>query len=232
MIQALVIIPAKLDSVRLKYKNLQLIGNKTLIDYAIDYAKKSDYVKGIVISTESDKIKALYGSYSDVVIFNRDESLLADADTIEVYQDVAQELEKIYPKLYEQTTHFVGLQPDNPDRTVVLDEVLEFVVKNNYDDFISIDKTGKRNGSLRIVKRDELSRGRVSKKIGCIIDGCTNIHTQEDLDIATKNISARTTKLSEIFSRFSPKMMARPLQAARYQNHRHLNHVEIRQKRD
>ena len=43
------IIPAKTDSTRLLKKNLRMINGKTLIEYAIDYAIKSEYVKDIVV---------------------------------------------------------------------------------------------------------------------------------------------------------------------------------------
>ena len=53
----LVLIPAKLDSKRLKNKNIQLINGKTLVEHSIDYAKKSKFNPKIIISSESDIIK-------------------------------------------------------------------------------------------------------------------------------------------------------------------------------
>jgi len=38
-------------------KNLQLINNKTLVEHSIDYAKTSNYIRKIYISTDSDEIK-------------------------------------------------------------------------------------------------------------------------------------------------------------------------------
>ena len=39
----LTIIPAKLDSTRLSQKNIQKINDKTLVEHAIEYARKSKY---------------------------------------------------------------------------------------------------------------------------------------------------------------------------------------------
>ena len=52
----LAVIPAKSDSNRLEKKNMSKIGNKTLIEIAIDYAKKSKKVTDIVVSTDSDEV--------------------------------------------------------------------------------------------------------------------------------------------------------------------------------
>ena len=52
----LAVIPAKSNSNRLEKKNMRKIGNKTLIEIAIDYAKKSKKITDIVVSTDSDEI--------------------------------------------------------------------------------------------------------------------------------------------------------------------------------
>ena len=42
-IRALVIIPAKMDSTRVKNKNLRIIAGQTLLEHSLDYAMKSKY---------------------------------------------------------------------------------------------------------------------------------------------------------------------------------------------
>ena len=44
---SIIIIPCKMDSKRLKKKNLSVIDNKTLLEYAILYAQNSKYVNKI-----------------------------------------------------------------------------------------------------------------------------------------------------------------------------------------
>ena len=55
----LAVIPAKEESNRLFSKNLKKIGNKTLIQLAVEYAKSSKRVKEVVVSTDSEEVKQL-----------------------------------------------------------------------------------------------------------------------------------------------------------------------------
>ena len=57
------IIPAKTDSTRLLKKNLRIVDGKTLVEHSIDYALKSEYVKNIIVSTESDEVRKICESY-------------------------------------------------------------------------------------------------------------------------------------------------------------------------
>ena len=56
----IVIIPCKMDSKRLPNKNLSLIGDKTLLEYAILYAQQSEYTRQIIVSTESDEVRDIW----------------------------------------------------------------------------------------------------------------------------------------------------------------------------
>ena len=55
----LAVIPAKGESSRLFSKNLQKIGDKTLIELAVEYAKSSTCVTEVVVSTDSENVKQL-----------------------------------------------------------------------------------------------------------------------------------------------------------------------------
>ena len=57
------IIPAKTDSTRLSKKNLQVINGKTLLEHSLDYAKNSEYIKTIIVSTESDEVRKICKNY-------------------------------------------------------------------------------------------------------------------------------------------------------------------------
>ena len=50
--KVLAIIPAKLDSTRLKNKNIREINGKPMVEYSINYAKQSKYNPDIIISSE------------------------------------------------------------------------------------------------------------------------------------------------------------------------------------
>ena len=106
------------------------------------------------------------------------------------------EVADVYIKLFKEYgddtfTHVVGIQPDHPDRTILLDEMLEYVVENKYDDLFTVDPAGTRNGSIRITKAEHVKIGAMSRRVGSMIDDCTNIHSEQDLINAEKNINER-----------------------------------------
>ena len=83
----LAVIPAKSDSNRLEKKNLRKIGNKTLIEIAVDYAKKSKKINDIVVSTDSEEVVEYINSNKLCKCIMRTEGLSGDAEVFEVYKD-------------------------------------------------------------------------------------------------------------------------------------------------
>ena len=180
--KSVVMIPCKIDSTRLSNKNLSLIGNKTLLEYSIGYAQECKYVSQIVVSTESELVKNICKKY-DVLIHDRPEELLGDADTVDVYVDVFK-----YFDFEDDITHVVGLQPDNPDIHKSLNEIIEYFVEKKYDDLVTVGTDGTRNGSVRLVKSEFVRDNNISRRVGTILDDCTNIHTIKDLKKAKERL--------------------------------------------
>jgi len=176
----LTIIPAKLDSTRLPKKNIQTIKGKTLVEYSIEYAKQSKYNPRIIVSSESEEVWNIAIS-KQVEWARRPEHLLKDAEVTDVYIDLLNRINDEYDLV-------VALQPDNPDRTNTLDECIDYMIENNYDDFFTVNSDYKRSGSVRIFKFDDLKSGMVSKRVGCMKDGATDIHYQEDLEKVKESI--------------------------------------------
>ena len=85
-------------------------------------------------------------------------------------------------------THLVGLQPDHPDRQNKLDTMIEYFVKNKYMDLVTVNKEGIRNGSVRIVKFEFVLSGKMSRRVGSLMDDCTNIEHDWQLENARNNI--------------------------------------------
>ena len=185
-IKSIAIVPCKMDSTRLTGKNLSIINDKTLLEHTLHYAEQSKYVDHIVVSTESEEVKEVCTKYPDVLIHNRPEHLLKDADTVDVYVDVMKNTDVL-----GDLTHVIGLQPDNPDRSRNLDEILEYFVNKKYDDLVTVDPDGTRNGSVRVIKAEFVKADNVSRRVGAISDVCTNIHTQEDLEQARQNMRGK-----------------------------------------
>ena len=186
-IHVIAIIPAKTDSTRLPKKNLQSICGKTLIQHSIEHAQQSEYVQSIIVSTESEDVKKICEQYNNILISERPEHLLKDAEVADVYVDVFQNyLNKDLP-----TTHMVALQPDHPDRKNKLDDLIDYFIDNKYDDLVTVDSSGTRNGSVRITKSEYVKNGTMSRRVGSFLDDCTNIHDTDDLKQAEDNINER-----------------------------------------
>ena len=181
MIKAFVIIPAKADSKRLVGKNKRVIAGKTLIEHSIEYVKNSKLTGKVLLSTEDEETKNIAESYG-VEVVGRTKDYMGEREVADVYV-------KIFQDYGDDTyTHVVGVQPDHPDRTIPLDEMLQYAVNNKYDDLFTVDSKGTRNGSIRITKAQYVKDGTMSRRVGSMLDECTNIHSEEDLKQAERNI--------------------------------------------
>ena len=217
-IRGLVIIPSKMDSTRVKNKNLRIIAGKTLLEHSLDYAMKSKHTIDIIVTSESLKVADIVHRYRHnnildvyshmvsidkkaVHIVKRDKDYMGEREVADVYVNVIQndiynpenhshirENGSILREKLENVTHIVGVQPDHPDRKVDLDNLLEYAVENKYDDLFTIDNKGTRNGSVRIMKKEFVESGEISRRVGSYVDNCTNVHSEQDLIDAEANI--------------------------------------------
>lgn len=184
MIKAFIIIPAKSDSTRLIGKNKRIIAGKTLVEHSIEYSKKSKLTSSIIVSTEDKETKSIAESHG-VKVIGRDKEFMGEREVADVYVKIFQEYGD------DSYTHVVGVQPDHPDRTIPLDKMLQYAVDNKYDDLVTVDSKGTRNGSIRITKAKYVKTGQMSRRVGSMLDNCTNIHSEQDLLNAEKNINER-----------------------------------------
>ena len=176
--RVLAIIPAKLDSKRLKHKNIREIDGKPMFLHSVDYADASRYGVEVIVSSESDVVEEICNQH-EVRFHKRPAELCGDVEVVDVYQHIINEINEEYDIV-------VGLQPDNPNRVNTLDECLDYMIENKYDDIITIDDTYRRSGAMRLFKYDLLKQGKVSYRIGCVKETATDIHTEEDLEQVKK----------------------------------------------
>lgn len=193
-VYAIAFIPAKTDSTRLKKKNLRVIAGKTLVEHTIEYALDSEYIHDIIVSTESKDIVELCKKYNNVKVYNRPEHLMKDAEVADVYVDIFQNQFRNYGewRIPQMATHVIALQPDNPDRNHRIDTVIDYFVDNTYDDLVTVSKDGTRNGASRITKARYVKDGSMSRRMGTYLDDCTNIHSENDLLKAGRNLEGLT----------------------------------------
>ena len=131
----LAIIPARAGSKGIKNKNLQRIGNKTLVEYTIDQAKNSKYINTIGVSTDSKKIQNICKKYKKVWCdilrpknISGDRSKISDAILFTL------------KKINNEFDYIVELHPTHVFRKVeFIDTAIELMLKNKkFDSLISI----------------------------------------------------------------------------------------------
>ncbi len=114
-IKVLGIIPARGGSKGVPGKNIRLLNGKPLISYTINAAKKSKYLKDVIVSTDSSKISAVVKKFKAKVPFLRPENLAKDkTPTLPVLKHALCEYEKLSK---QQFTHIMLLQATTPLRT-------------------------------------------------------------------------------------------------------------------
>jgi|TARA_R110001592_G_scaffold58306_3_gene176788 hypothetical protein len=188
--KVLAIIPAKLDSTRLKNKNIRKINGKPMVEYSIDYAKQSKYNLDIIISSENDILEEI-ANKNNVRFIRRSKEMCGDTEVVDVYIDLLNNIDEKYDIV-------VCLQPDNPDREKPLDYCLDYMIKNNYDDIITVDSDNRRSGAMRLFKYDHLINGHVSKRIGCVSENATDIHYRKDLIKVSKKLKNKNFKRDRV----------------------------------
>ena len=55
-------------------------------------------------------------------------------------------------------------------------------------DLFTVNKDGTRNGSVRIFKAANVVSGQVSRRVGSMLDNCTNVEKQWQLDLENRKI--------------------------------------------
>ena len=183
---SIAIIPCKTDSKRVKLKNLQKIDQKTLLEISISYAKQSELISDIFVSTESQQVKEI-AVREGTKVLPRPAELLADAEVCDVYVDALQQLINLGYDMNEYS-YVVALQPDHPDRDNHIDDLIKYAYENKYDDLFTVSSDIVRTGSVRILKISHALEGFVSRRVGCFKDNATNIHSLKDLQNASERI--------------------------------------------
>ena len=172
---------------------MRVIAGKTLVEHAIDYALASKLVQNIIVTSESDEVRDIVKTYDNVLFYERDESYMGEREVADVYVNVLQNDLHTYgdEDILDKISHIVGVQPDHPDRQTNVDELLEYAVVNKYDDLVTVDSSGTRNGAVRVTKKELVHSGTMSRRVGSYLDDCTNIHSEEDLKQAEINIESK-----------------------------------------
>lgn len=198
----IVVIPAKADSKRLPNKNMVLIEEKPLLYYTIKTARECRLADKIYVSTDSSEI-ARFAREEGVNVIMRPSELCGEMPVLEVYRHALLNIDD------KGVAYIVGLQPDHPDRTADLEEIIKYAIEKDWDDLISVDSNGVKNGSIRIMKTQALRERRLSINSGSVMDSSTNIHSSSDLKLAGIRLRQRNCPLvikikKKVISKRSP----------------------------
>lgn len=134
--QILYIIPARGGSKGLPGKNIRLLGNKPLIAYSIEAAKKSNFKGTILLSTDDKAIADIAKQYGAEVPFIRPAELSNDsASTIDVILHAIN-----YCKQQNQNFDLVVLlQPTSPLRIAEdIDLAIELMIEKKVEAIVSV----------------------------------------------------------------------------------------------
>ncbi|BDR87040.1 acylneuraminate cytidylyltransferase family protein [Clostridium tetani] len=131
------IIPARGGSKGVKRKNLKELGDKPLINWTIEEAKKSKYIDKVIVSTEDNEIREVAEKSRTCVIKRPMELALDNSLTID---SIVYTLDKLKKEKYIPN-YVVLLQCTSPFRTSRhIDEAIEFFNDNKEkaDSLISV----------------------------------------------------------------------------------------------
>ncbi len=178
-----IIIPAKGGSSRLPNKNMALLNGRPMLDYTIDQAQACTRARAIYVTTDSDLIDA-HAAGRGVGVIRRPESLGGDTPMVDVLRHALGVIDN------PEISVVVSVQPDHPDRNLTIDQAIETFEKEGADLLHSTEADGTKNGAHHIMAVDYLQSG-TSEKTVYVIDDCTNVHYQEDLDKAAERLTDR-----------------------------------------
>ena len=142
-LKTIVIIPARGGSKGLPGKNISLFHGHPLIAWPIQYAKQSNLVSDIIVSTDSEQIAEAAMTYGAKVPFLRSEDVSSDLATTEAtLQFSLREAEKQLNTEYDLCCFLTCTDLFRISNWI--DQGIEFLTNNpNYDSFFVANKTHK-----------------------------------------------------------------------------------------
>ena len=179
----IIIIPAKGGSSRLPNKNMAMLNGRPMLDYTIDQALASTRASAVYVTTDSDPIDA-HALGRGVSVIRRPETLGGDTPMVDVLRHALGEINN------PEISVVVSVQPDHPDRDLTIDEAIKTFEGEGADLLHSTEADGTKNGAHHLMAVDYLESGNAEKTI-YVIDDCTNVHYQEDLDKAAERLKTR-----------------------------------------
>lgn len=170
------IIPAKINSRRLNYKNIKKIWGKPMIYWAINAAKNTKIIKNIYVSSESNKVLSLAKKYGVKTIKRPADLSKNTTPKMDVIKHAVNTISKrTKPKI------IISLQANSPNLTSLdlLNGIIN-LVKFKKNEIISVDENLMQNAAFRIMKYKTVFQKGLSTYMGVSINKAIDIHTIKD----------------------------------------------------
>ena len=147
------IILARGGSKGIKDKNIVKFGNKPLIKWTFDAAKKSKKISKLILSTDSKKIASLARKNKIEVPFLRPKKFASDkAKSIDAIEHAI----NFFKKQKVFFDYIVLLEPTSPLRTTLdINKSINLIIKNKADSLVSICRVDEINPSFLFKKKNK-----------------------------------------------------------------------------
>lgn len=156
------IILARGGSKGIKDKNIIKFGNKPLIKWTFDAAKKSKKISKLILSTDSKKIASLAKKNKIEVPFLRPKKLAGDKSKS---IDAIEHAINFFKKQGVFFDYIVLLEPTSPLRTTLdIDKSINLMTRNKADSLVSVCRVDEINPSFLFKKKNKKLRP-LEKKI-------------------------------------------------------------------
>tara|TARA_A200000113_G_C8811519_1_gene337382 strand:+ start:104 stop:802 length:699 start_codon:yes stop_codon:yes gene_type:complete len=147
------IILARGGSKGIKDKNIVKFGNKPLIKWTFDAAKKSKKISKLILSTDSKKIASLARKNKIEVPFLRPKKFASDKSKS---IDAIEHAINFFKKQKVFFDYIVLLEPTSPLRTTLdIDKSINLIIKNKADSLVSICRVDEINPSFLFKKKNK-----------------------------------------------------------------------------
>ncbi len=185
----LIIIPVRLGSKRLKYKNILEIKGLPMFVLVAKEALKSKYNPTLYVSTESRKIINLCKRYK-LNFIKRPQRLALD--NVEKQLVVVDAVKKLKSK--EKPEIIISLQANTPQFNVTdLDKAIIFFERKVFPnspirELITIDDNNLQDGAFRIMTLNTVFQKTLSTKVGVYRTNYLDVHYYKEFKIVKKKI--------------------------------------------
>ena len=158
----LCIIPSRSGSSGVKNKNIAKINNKPLIINAIHFAKKLNFIRKIIVSTDSKYYKKICETYNFKVGKLRPKKLSSKyVKTIDV---IKYELSNLSNKERAKIDNILLLQPNCPFRKIRDFQKANISLKKGYDTVVTIRKVNDYPSQMLVSKKKKLLKQFINSK--------------------------------------------------------------------